>query len=277
MVSRKVIPKIYNKYKYGIFPKLKDVRGSTRLLGALREFSELGVRKVEEEPEPLYAKEWDNVIILDACRFDLYQEVVGESEYRITVGSSSQEFIKNTFSQSKMKDTVCVTANPHYNPADFREYSGKDLEEVFHSVFDTYRTDWNNEQGTVMPQKILRDVKTADKLFPDKNKLVHMMQPHHPFINSELPDSTAHPSAHKGQKVWARAAKGEISKKDIWPEYRKNLEYVLSTVKEMAEFLEGDTFVTADHGNFVGENNLYGHPSNSEAQVLRKVPWDKFN
>jgi glucan phosphoethanolaminetransferase (alkaline phosphatase superfamily) len=31
--------------------------------------------------------------------------------------------------------------------------------------------------------------------------------------------------------------------------------------------------ITADHGELLGENGLYGHPADSDAEKLRKVPW----
>lgn len=56
--------------------------------------------------------------------------------------------------------------------------------------------------------------------------------------------------------------------------YEKNLEQVLEHVEELSNILEGKTVVTADHGDLLGENGLYGHPGNSNLKVLRKVPWD---
>lgn len=40
-----------------------------------------------------------------------------------------------------------------------------------------------------------------------------------------------------------------------------------------AEVVQGKTVLTSDHGNLVGENNLYGHPAESKAKVLREVSW----
>gem|GEM_PF-6048099 len=32
--------------------------------------------------------------------------------------------------------------------------------------------------------------------------------------------------------------------------------------------------MTSDHGNYTGENGIYGHPEGHSAEAVRKVPWD---
>ncbi|KXA92773.1 hypothetical protein AKJ65_07070 [candidate division MSBL1 archaeon SCGC-AAA259E19] len=53
--------------------------------------------------------------------------------------------------------------------------------------------------------------------------------------------------------------------------YRKNLEIVLEEVKTLAERLPGSIIVTADHGELLGENGLYGHLFHHH--LLKEVPW----
>src|SRR6056297_529711 len=45
-------------------------------------------------------EDWDNLIILDACRYDMFAEQVdldGELESRISLGSTSEEFLEQNF------------------------------------------------------------------------------------------------------------------------------------------------------------------------------------
>ena len=79
--------KIYHYYKHQIFPRIDHIRGSYRLLIGLQSLSEIGLTKIKEEPVSIFEKgDWDNLVILDACRHDLYEEVRGETDYRISLG-----------------------------------------------------------------------------------------------------------------------------------------------------------------------------------------------
>lgn len=271
-----ILSRIFIAYTQNIYPRIKKRRGATRLHRLLQKLSQIGVEKIDEEPEPIHEKEWDNLLILDACRYDTYQKIAGDSDYRITVGSMSKEFIEKTFGNHDFSDTVLITANPYYHETHFRNATGKKAEDVFHEVFHTYQTDWDDEENTVMPEDVVKNVKTAEKLFPEKRKLVHFMQPHLPFIGSELSDFSfrkAITAEEERDKVWDKAMKGVITREEAVKGYEENLEYVLPHVEELKEELDGKTAVTADHGTFLGENGLYKHPRDSKAKALRKVPW----
>ncbi len=55
--------------------------------------------------------------------------------------------------------------------------------------------------------------------------------------------------------------------------YQENLTLVLEQVKRLLPYLSGQIIVTADHGELLGENNLYSHPDKSDHPILREVPW----
>jgi len=78
---------------------------------------------------------WQNLIILDAARHDLYEEVNGPTRKRRTVGSSSEDFIKKTFTDGDWSDVVVVTANPHYYPDLFEAEVGQKPEEIFKDIY----------------------------------------------------------------------------------------------------------------------------------------------
>lgn len=268
-------------YKQKIFPKISHVRGSYRLGVLLAKIAEKGLDQVQDsEAEGIFdTEDWDNLIILDACRHDLYEEVRGDADYRYTLGSSSSDYMARNFSKGEYSDIVYISANPHIHNSQFENLTGRKPEEVFHEVFHTYQTDWDEEEGTVMPQSVVRDALTAERLFPGKKKIIHFMQPHHPFIGHDYEVETeGFPSdvisGETPQNIWEHAERGRISNEEIWRGYKKTLELVLQHVAELKEKLEGKTIITADHGNFVGEHGLYAHPEGSDAKVVRKVPWD---
>lgn len=273
-----LLSKIYINYRYRIFPKISHIRGTTRLNQILQKAAWKGLEKPEREPTNITQKDWKNLIIIDACRADTYKEVIGDTDTIISVGSSSSEFIKNSYSKEDFSDTICITANPYYSNLHFERLTGKKAEEVFHEIFRVYETDWDEENNTVMPQKMVEKVKTAEKLWPEKRKIIHLMQPHYPFIENTVTGQGFEGAKDKGTdldktNVWDKAMLGIIEHEEIIDAYEKNLEYVMPFVEEIADNLTGKTVLTADHGNLIGEKGLYGHPSGCKAKGLTEVPW----
>ena len=59
--------------------------------------------------------DWDVLLILDACRFDLFSDVIdipGDLRRVHSLGSSTEEFLRANFANETLHDTVYVTANP---------------------------------------------------------------------------------------------------------------------------------------------------------------------
>lgn len=60
-------------------------------------------------------EDWDHMLILDACRADMFEEVVGEvgDKYRRrrSNASATPEWIERTFAHKSMGDAVYVSAN----------------------------------------------------------------------------------------------------------------------------------------------------------------------
>jgi uncharacterized cupin superfamily protein len=263
-------------YKNRIFPLVKELRGSYRLLTYLRKFAARDIDQVQEG-EGIDQFSWDNLIILDACRHDLYEEVNGPTESRVSCASHTQGFIAENFSkEDRFQDTIYITANPQLDDSILEEVLG--TSDLFHEKYEVYRTDWSDEKNTVLPDPVVRDAKSAEKLFPEKRKIIHFMQPHYPFIDSDLVyEGQANLEQIEGEgtlSVWDAAEKGEVERKEVWQEYRKNLEFIMPFVEELVDSLEGKTIITSDHGNLVGENGLYGHPGELNLEPLRKVPLD---
>jgi len=269
-----IIFKARRFYAKNIFHRMRDKRGFTRIKMILDSLAEKYAEKPKQPEFDVFEKDWDNLLILDACRLDLFEEVKGETEGRTTLGSSTAEFVEKNFSKGDFSDVVYVTGNPHFSKKLFSELTGRDPDETFHEVFHTYMSDWDSENGTVLPEPLIRDAKTARKLFPDKRLVVHFMQPHHPFVNSEIENDSAMVGKDEDNKIWSRLERGEVTKRHIWSSYRKNMEYILDEIDEFTDKLEGKTIVTSDHGNAVGESTFYGHPGDIETKELREVPWD---
>jgi hypothetical protein len=204
----------YRYYRTLIYPKIKNFRGATRLKKFLFKISHLGLEKHNDDPQGIFEREdWDNLIILDACRHDVYTEVFGECGSRISLGSHSAEFLKKNFSEGEFDDIVYINANIHFSDPKMEEHIGR--KDIFHEKFDTVMKDWDYEVGVTMPEKVTKDAITAEKLFPEKKKIIHYLQPHRKFVGSEL-EERGHP--------YERAEIGREKKSDVIEAYRKNLE-----------------------------------------------------
>ena len=76
-------------------------------------------RMIDDPGINMYDEDWDNLIILDACRADLFEETIydyelgGNYSTKRTNGSGSVEFLQKTFRGRDCSDTVYVTAKPH--------------------------------------------------------------------------------------------------------------------------------------------------------------------
>ena len=122
------------------------------------------------------AEDWDNLLILDACRFDMFERantIPGRLESRRSKGSATLEFVRNNFAGERHYDTVYVTGNP---------FVSTDAGDAFHDLYEVWRTDWDDELGTVRPEPMCEAVLRANEAYPNKRLVGHLMQPHHPFI-----------------------------------------------------------------------------------------------
>ena len=268
-----ILRRFLSFYLKRIFPYIYRFRGAYRFSKILETLAEPAV-SIDEEPTSIFEKEWDNLIILDACRYDIFTEVTGREGYRITKASNSQGFIRENFSEGQFKDVVYVSGNPHFYPKIFREDTNRDIDDVFADVFDTFQSDWDEENGVVMPDPLCRDALTARKLFPDKKIITHFMQPHTPYVRSDVNQSPNEIGAENNiVSELTKAQRGQISRDKVVHDYKQNLELVWDKVQDLADELEGRTFLTADHGELLGEWGRYGHYEGSKAEGLRKVPW----
>lgn len=235
-----------------------------------------GTRVMEED--------WDNLFILDGCRYDMFRRIdlsaEGCLDSRFSLGSSSEEFMEQNFTDETFHDTVYVNANP-FIPR-FGLHEG-----TFHAVIDCLE-EWDSELQTVPPEPVADAAEKAYDEFPDKRIIVHFMQPHAPFIGEKGRELVGggwtmdKEVKNKEDGIWnqLRDAPGEIELDEVWAAYEENLQVVLDEVIPLVESWKGKSVITADHGNLVGERlspiptrRKFGHPYGVHTEPLLKVPW----
>lgn len=226
-------------------------------------------------------EDWDTLVILDGCRYDLFESentIEGRLESRTSVGSESWEFLRENFHGQRLHDTVYVTANPHASKLD---------DGTFHRTVNVLGDRWDEDLRTVRPEAMTEEALTAHDRYPNKRLIVHYMQPHFPFIG-ETGQAIAHTGLEggegegdDGEHVWYGLRDGDldIDEATVYEAYRENLELTLPHVSELLDAVDGKSVVTADHGNLVGERTKplpakgYGHPKGFYAAGLVNVPW----
>lgn len=223
----------------------------------------------------IFDEDWDNLLILDACRYDMLaanDQLPGELESRISRGSSTLEFLRGNFSNRDLRDTVYVTAN-----AQLRKHWDS-IEPTIYDVIDVWEeAGWDEELNTILPKTVNEYAIQANEKYPNKRLVIHYIQPHQPFIGETgrkyFDTSSSSP--------WRKLAEGTASftKEQLLTAFDENLELVVPKVKELMESLTGKTVVTANHGQMIGERSRpiphkeYGHPRGIYTPGLVKVPW----
>lgn len=264
----------YRIYRKHIYYRIKELPGAHKLFFLTIRLAERDLPKIDEEPQSIFERgDWDNLIILDACRHDIYEEVTGkEVPKRVTLGSTSGEYVKYTFSEGDFSDIVYINTNGYISDLKMAENTG--IPNPFETKYMV-----RNEDGELShkPEHVVRDVRSAEKLFPDEKKIIHFMQPHEPFLNYNFYERVPEDQEHKIMNNYDLVLYGFVSQEEIIEAYKDNLREVLEQVRELEKSLSGKTIITADHGEYLGENGLYRHPDRSDTEILREVPWDEIS
>ena len=162
---------------------------------------------------------WDYLIVLDACRYDYFEQVWekylnGVLRKRISVGSSTCEWRDNSFKEH-YEDTIYISANPYINS--IMPVKGFLGSEHFYKVYDLWLHNWNEDKGTVLPETVTDVATDIVKTHKDKRAIIHYLQPHSPYLTLEtesfgfpVPDpynenvlkGTKQSKSESGGKVW---------------------------------------------------------------------------
>lgn len=234
-------------------------------------------------------EDWDTLILLDGCRYDLFEreheQFEGRLESKTSLGSQTWEFLQNNFQNKEFHDTIYVSANPYTVRLDSN---------IFFRTQHLWDDEWSEEYRTVLPEDVTRCAIEAHEQNPNKRLLVHYMQPHFPFLGPtgkqfshqgvrRLDDSSDVATALELDRypVWLNLRYGltGIDPKTVRAAYRENLGIVLDTLPKLLTEVDGKTVISADHGNLMGERlwpipvRGYGHPPGLRTEQLIKVPW----
>ena len=213
-------------------------------------------------------EDWDNLIILDACRYDAYIDATPFDNpvgYRTSAGSASPQFIRGNFGKKELHDVVYISGNQWF----LRLEDELDCElHYYHDVERDVMDGYVPSPGAVtsVARRLAND-------FSNKRLVVHYMQPHKPYLSTHRELFTYKGALEKTMRV------SEANNQQLRTAYRANLDLVLEHVQELLPHLEGKTVISSDHGELLGERvrpfffNMYGHPRAVYVDTLITVPW----
>jgi len=254
------------------------------------------------QTELIQNKDWDILIILDACRYDAFKhycwDYLGEGWLRKLTSPSSWTggWLQRTFNKSDMKDTIYISANPYVNSKDvITPFKGK---KIFKRIVDVWDGGFGNLRCYLVPEEVTKCAFVTMDLNRKSKFIIHYMQPHVPYYiyndikqngkKNVLRDFTQRILGE--DIIWTIAEKLNFPAKDymeiirreegddgIVYGYETNLMNVLESVRKLIDkYPNKKIVVTADHGERLGENGRYGHGGIRD-KIVSTIPWFEVN
>jgi len=281
--------------RYNINSFLNALRNPGELyteVGTLRD--QIRFQLTHENAIDVMAQDWDYLVILDACRYDIFEEInwiEGDLKKVVSAGSHSEEFCEHNFEGQTFHDTVYVTANAfgaRIGDGVFHElvYTGEEINDEY--------VGWHAFSERMEPKTIYDATVEAVERHPDKRVIAHFMQPHTPYlgeraaeirervaedgliVRSRQPEKVEQYSLDDENVVVSlkeAAERGFVTDEELREVYVENLRLVLEHVESLVSQLSGRIVVTADHGEYLGEGGKLGHPKYQYEEIVREVPW----
>ena len=298
-----------NILKFSIFyPHLIPTvisRLASRIIDRLNLYPKL---ESPSQTELIQKKDWDILIILDACRFDAYiaskaPKLGGRIYHTWSPASITPHWVMRTWLNDRWNDVIYISANVFINKSlgpkkHLHRLFIYSLKDQFMDIVEVWRKGTDRRLHTVPPWNVYRAYKTARlkmklrkmELGRDYKMVIHFMQPHTPFITQEKLNTLIYKLDDEIKKMglglgfeylYIPYMRKYLRKKDVdkilWNGYMNNLNLALSYVEKIVKENRGKKIiVTSDHGEMMGEYNLYFH-FNIENIQLRLVPYHIIN
>lgn len=232
--------------------------------------------------EYIYERDWDLLVVLDACRVDALSTVADEYDFLPTSipsikspAPNSALWLERNFRpefEEAIGSTGYVSGNSHTEGFSQGEFPvGADafcfLERVYDYDFDT-------SVGTVPPMRMtdaaVRSIRQKDA----SRTVVHYMQPHTPYRLLDTDAIGGVDGKRFRETVWDLIASGQLNREDAWEMYLDTLRWGLDAVDLLLRSVDAEhVVITADHGECFGEWGAFGHSPYGTFDALRRVPW----
>jgi hypothetical protein len=268
-------------------------RGKSALLAAVGSGAALGQRLVRQYPNQRELisnlrneEEW-LLIILDACRYDFFTNVweeffQGDARAVWSSGRNTFEYIRTAW-PDEYPEISYLSAAPVVNANERRDESEEALEmfrgyiasEHIPNIKELFKHEVADDIGTCPPEIVTQKAleTRADKM------VVHYFQPHAPYIGDERLVMRNADGESDTKLIWDAVRNGEIDLKQVQSAYESNLERVMHTTAKLIDYTDYDNVIlTSDHGEALGEYNVFSHPDKIPYHPkTRVVPWAKID
>jgi hypothetical protein len=145
-------------------------------------------------PQDVLERDWDVLIVLDAARYDVFEDIYGEyldGDLRKveSPGSATPEWATRTFTGTH--ELTYLSANPFINslgiPLNELKWgasSGYEWTATDHidTIVDLWQERWDDDLGAITPQAVTEAALEQVESGYDGRLVVHYLQPHAPFI-----------------------------------------------------------------------------------------------
>lgn len=239
---------------------------------------------MESQRDLLQSTPWNVLIILDACRADIYKSFVPSAlEVRVMTykGCAATGHWMTRFNRFFNVPLLYIAANPACSkllepwgvaPAD------PELSKLEHSY--SVLALWKTMTGkycpdgkqTVHPRSVYEALDHyLNEYGQPERMVVHMAQPHTPYIGRFRGD---HQKKWRMSNIYRAVRRGEIAVEDCRRAYTSNMRLAIEWAYKIVQRLKGSIVITADHGELIGDGGHFGHSHQPLLPGLVMVPWD---
>jgi len=259
--------------------------------------------EIDNQTINLLDEDWKLLIILDACRYDIFRD-----EYHILHKSKTlrktkthcigtYEWYNNNIVNQDCSDIIYI------DPIVMFKHIVPD--NTFHEVVEVWKEHWNYEYGTILPDSMTDVTLQKLKQHPSKRFIVHYHQPHPPYLQPKFkgidgpvdkPEEILRQAGKKRKFIFNQFFQGRLRKtigcKHAWDfiinlgiepndyygkiyklngmkgleyGYRETLKQAFHSVNTLIDTVPEKIIITSDHSK-----NLDGSNKNLREQY---VPW----
>lgn len=254
--------------------------------------SKVSLMELPDQRDLIEDKNWDNILFLDAMRFDYFEKLYpeylkGELTKTWNGGLSlTYEWFKRNI--RKYFDACLFFAVPlimekYWKPNTKESWDDKkfDWEEHFADFCPSSFTDWwDHELLTCTCEKVNQAVRGYETLV--EKKFIRYLSPHFPHVGEfRVPYACHHDMDFSdddraiGQRLREEYEKGSYTAEEFQKSYESNCRVGLEAVCDIIPELQGKTIILSDHGECLWDCGRMGHGNEKmkDHDHMIHVPW----
>lgn len=173
----------------------------------------------KDQKQLIKQKDWDYLIVLDACRYDYFKENCDFEGDLYRVDSPAFDRKKDDIAPTSSwyinifedvdEDIYHVSSHPRVNSK--TPVEGFKGWEHFGKVYDLWDTEWDEKFGTVLPEHVTEKSRGVIDEYPEKKFIIHYMQPHTPYLSLDPPATKKKREPESRTSFWRKLRNKTVS------------------------------------------------------------------